>query len=207
MEGQDEGEDEDENEGEDEAEDEGEDENEEQEEETDKNDERIGKKCVVIFPQEFAGCSGTITKVLFRGKADFGIEPRNINGYVLQYPNLEFTLFEIVIQNKSGDQESVSLMDIDICFSGQEISYVQSGQVFQNQVEQFVEIEPFNFLIRVGGAGRLAEHCFVSTEQANEQNQNNQDQDENDADDEDDENEDNNTPNDLIPSAFFTYLS
>jgi hypothetical protein len=94
-------------------------------------------------------------------------------------------------------------MSIDICFIGQiNISYVESGQVFQNQVKQFVEIEPFNFLIRVGNANRLAEHCFITPEQANEQNNNNQN--DNDADDEDDD--DDNTPYDLIPSAFFTYL-
>jgi hypothetical protein len=200
-EGENEGEDEAENEGEDEAEDEGEDENEEQEEETDKNDERIGKRCIVIFPKEMAGLLGTIQEVRFRGVPQM-LNSRNINGYVLQLPSVEYTLFSVSVTNLKGENEILPLMDIDIAFSGQNISYVESGISFQNQVVQFVRTEPNLYLIDIGGANRLAEHCFITPEQANQQNNNNQN--DNDADDEDED--DDNTPYDLIPSAFFTYL-
>ena len=173
-------------------------------EQNEQNDSRIGQKCVVIFPKEFAGLLGTIQEVRFRGVVDNQIKPRNINGYVLQLPRVEYTLFSILVTNLEGENETLTLMDIDIAFSGQNISYVESGRSFQGQVVQFVRNEPNLYLIDVGGANRLAGHCFITPEQANQQNQNNNNQNDNDADDEEDDNVD--TPLDLIPSAFYTYL-
>jgi len=174
-----------------------------EDEQNSQNDSRLGQRCVIIYPEEFAGRLGNIKRVIFKGKPDTPIQPRNINGYTITYPSeTEFTLFEVEYINKNGKLEEGSFMDIDVLFENQDFFRVSYGNALGEVCEGFVESDtsPNEYLIQTeNGLIFLASSCFISLLQLNTQNQNNSEDGESD---EDEDTQDNEQENSIVGKEF-----
>jgi hypothetical protein len=174
-----------------------------EDEQDSQNDSRVGQRCVIIYPEEFAGRLGNIKRVIFKGKPDTPIQPRNINGYTITYPSeTEFTLFEVEYINKNGKLEEGSFMDIDVLFENQDFFRVTYGTALGEVCDGFVEdgTSPNKYLIETeNGLIFLASSCFISPEKLNTQNQNNSEDGESD---EDEDTQDNEQENSIVGKEF-----